>query len=106
MGPPPELLQLWADLVLVARWADAVGKLHWGVRCDVRLHRLPVVLLIADTLAVGTNRQHPLQLPYLRERPTQLGVDDAQCLFPLVLLREIPHEHAGPLLPAAVGVDG
>src|SRR5262249_6879919 len=25
---------------------------------------------------------------------------------PLFLLREIPHEHAGPLLPAAVGVDG
>ena len=83
MGPPPELLQLWADLVLVARWADAVGKLHGGVRGDVLLHRLPGVLIIADTLAVGTNRQNTLQLPYLRERPTQLCVNDSQCLFPL-----------------------
>jgi hypothetical protein len=56
MGPPPELLQLWANLLLVARWADAVGKLHGGVRGDVLLHRLPGVLRIADTLAGGTNR--------------------------------------------------
>ena len=30
-----------------------------------------------------------MQLPSLRECPTQLGVDDAQCFFPLFLLREI-----------------
>src|SRR5215813_13375437 len=105
-GPPPERLEVWADLVLVAPWADAVGKLHGGVRGDVLFHRLPGVRLIADTLAVATNRQHPLQLPDLRERPTQLGVHDAQGFFTLGLLREIPHEHAGPLLSTAVGVDG
>ena len=70
------------NLVLVARWADAVAELHWSMRLDVRLHLLPVVLIIADALAVATNRQHPLQLPHLRERPTQLGVDDASVPLP------------------------
>src|SRR5262245_32934095 len=76
------------------------------MRGDIHLHLLPGVLIMADALTVATNRQRTLQLPSLRERPTRRCVGDAPCLFPLFLRREIPHEHAAPLLPAAVGVDG
>jgi hypothetical protein len=72
-------------------------------------------ITMADlSMSIGDGPQMKVKVPgirfgalfAMRERPTQLCVNDSQCLCPLFLLREIPHEHAGPLLPAAVCVYG
>jgi len=50
--------------------ADAVGELCLGVPLDVALDLLPVVLVVAHLLAVGADRQEPLeQLHAGRARP-------------------------------------
>src|SRR2546430_13053357 len=55
-----QALELGLDVLRAALRADAVGELRLGVPLDVALDLLPVVLVVADLLAVGADRQEPV----------------------------------------------
>src|SRR5260370_32888388 len=50
---------------------------------DVAVHLLPIVLIVANLLAIRTNREQPLELLYSRERHFKVG--DAIYQIPLKL---------------------
>src|SRR2546426_1825770 len=67
------LVELRLDHLAVAVGADAVAELHLRVRGDILLHLLPVVLVVADLLAVGANRKESAQLAHPDQGLLQLG---------------------------------
>src|SRR5206468_1455757 len=72
-----QALELGLDVLRAALRADAVGELRLGVPLDVALDLLPVVLVVADLLAVGADRQQPVDPPaqleavHARHRPVE-----------------------------------
>src|SRR3990172_2195234 len=86
---PPPLLELARHHRGAAVRADAVAEGGVGVLADVALQLFPRVLVVADLLAVGADRQHALQARDLGQRPlgglargalggVQRGVADGQ----------------------------
>src|SRR3954454_5589805 len=55
-----------------ALWADAVAEAHVAVLAHVLLDLLPEVLVVADLLAPGADRNEPLQPFNLSKRLLQL----------------------------------
>jgi hypothetical protein len=56
-----EYFQLGFDVQVVTVRANTVTELGTGMFGDVVLNRLPVVLIVANVLAVRADRQQPLQ---------------------------------------------
>src|SRR6476469_8582097 len=69
---PVALVPLLFDDSGVAGGADAVAELRVGMPGNIRLHGLPVILVVADALAVGADRQEPAQGFDLGERGLKL----------------------------------
>src|SRR5438876_778830 len=67
-----QALELGLDVLRAAVRADAVGELRLGVPLDVALDLLPVVLVVADLLAVGADRQEPVEQLHAGERGLEL----------------------------------
>src|SRR5207245_6003577 len=65
-------VELGFDHIAVAVRADAVTELDIGVIADVLLDLLPVVLVVADLLAVRADRQQSPQLAHADDRLLQL----------------------------------
>src|ERR1700736_5496926 len=57
---------------LVAAGTDAVAELHVRVLADVLFDLLPVVLIVADALAVAADRQEAVQLLHGRQGDLEL----------------------------------
>src|SRR6516225_4494318 len=77
----PESLKLREHHSLPALGADAVPETDIGMRTNVAFHLMPVVLIVAYFLAVGADRQEPLELLHsaegifeLRDAQSQLGL--------------------------------
>src|SRR3989338_5695661 len=66
---PLPLLELARHHRAAAVRADAVAEGGVGVLADVALQLFPRVLVVADLLAVGADRQHALQARDLGQRP-------------------------------------
>src|SRR5947209_8349711 len=71
--PDRLLRQLVPPHFRVALRADAVAELGLGVLADVRLDLLPVVLVVADLLAVGADRQEAAELLDAGERRLEIA---------------------------------
>src|SRR2546430_2346329 len=67
-----QALELGLDVLRAALRADAVGELRLGVPLDVALDLLPVVLVVADLLAVGADRQGAVEQLHAGERGLEL----------------------------------
>src|SRR5439155_21148070 len=67
-----QALELGLDELCPTLRADAVGELRLGVLLDVALDLLPVVPVVAHLLAVGTDRQEPLEELHAGERVLKL----------------------------------
>jgi hypothetical protein len=50
------LFQLRVDEAIVAGWTNAVAELDFRAFADVAVNLLPIILIVADFLAIGTNR--------------------------------------------------
>ena len=66
--------------MFITRRTDAVTELRRGVPRDVGLDSVPVVLVVADALAVRADGQELLQGPHFGQGPPQLG-DEALALI-------------------------
>src|SRR5205085_921758 len=71
--PVAQRLDLRLDDARVAARTDAVAELGVGVGREVVLELHPVVLIVADALAVTAHRQQPLQLLDVRQRLLQVA---------------------------------
>src|SRR5207245_5250187 len=70
--PLAQALELGLDELCPTLRADAVGELRLGVLLDVALDLLPVIPVVAHLLAVGTDRQEPLEELHASERVLEL----------------------------------
>src|SRR5258705_8383918 len=75
-----ELPQLRPHDRLETPGTDAVAELAVRMPRDVRLHRQPVVLIVANLLAVRADRKDLPQRPHLRERLFERA-DERRALF-------------------------
>jgi len=56
-----QTIEFGLDKSRVAFRANPVAELGFGMVADVPFNLLPVILIIADLLTVGTNGQQPLE---------------------------------------------
>src|SRR5579871_1280656 len=65
LDPQPDVLELRFHDTGPARRTNAVAEAHVGMRTDVALNLMPVILIIPNSFTVGTDREKPLKLFHL-----------------------------------------
>ena len=95
-------IELRFDDALKAVGTNAVAELRLGMRADVGFHLLPVIVVVADLLAVSADRQQAMELLDARQRAGQL----LNLLLQLALQFHDAHAHlrytTSSVLPRAV----
>ena len=74
----------------VAVGTDAVAQLRLGVMGNVGLDSLPVILIVANALAVHANRQYLPQLGQFSQRRLQFANELFALLLRALALRDVP----------------